>query len=515
MMQTYAEFRAGLTKEIWPAGEPKNLKPSHEKAFLSAMMDIQKWVPCVRQNKVSIYPFCDTYWENGKTAIELPNGVVSRIFTIANDEWRDKVIYQSSNWSEIECWAKNLFDCPTPLNTGLPKLKTGIFYAEKSTDSVVGRARIGIWAINRRRLYLAPWVQSNEKVIVEWEEFKSAWEDNDAVDTKWWTQDFQEAIKLFVLERHEFFFGDKKESFALKADYAEKLADLMYWCREKTRQQEQDACPDFILTSAQVADDAIPAAADTTYTHALISDWGVLGQPLTDVAARIVELNPSILLTAGDNSYGGAPATLFASFGSLKVYPSFGNHDFTDAPGGVDAEIALFPYIPEPKHYYSVVDGPIQYFLIGNEQSEPDNQYVDANTSTENSIAGGWLQAMLALSTAKWKIVVAPANPYTSDVNHSPGKKWARWPFKLWGADAVLTGDGHVFEDIEKDGLRYIECGLGGNSIRTFGAATDATILKQWNSDYGFLKMVATCSTYTVTLVDRNGNEIYSAELTK
>jgi hypothetical protein len=78
-----------------------------------------------------------------------------------------------------------------------------------------------------------------------------------------------------------------------------------------------------------------------------------------------------------------------------------------------------------------------------------------------------------------------------------------------------IGGHAHNAEEIRVSDFPYITCGLGGASIRNFGAATDGTIVNQYNSDFSFLKLRATCSSFKAILTDRTGAEVYTTELTK
>lgn len=517
-MQTFLQLKTKLRSIIWPASEAKNLRVPHDAFFVQAMIDLQTNVDCLQDNNTSLFPACSLYWENAKTVVlDAPKGVFKRVFTIANDNWRDKVQYWSTNWTEIEGWANWLYAAITPTNAGLPKLQQGFYYAEKAVDSTIGRARVGSWAINRKKLYVAPWIQSNETLVVEWDGVKSEWLDTDGVDTTDWTPDVEDAIALYVRSRHELHFGDPKLSRLFAAEYASSLSDIMLYCRNMTRQQENliPSRPRFV-SQTEVDDDVAPTAA-TSFTVALLGDWGRDSADLAGVVSSMKALSPGRIFTLGDNVYdqGTAPFTTYFSDYITDdqltnlFWPSWGNHDYDY---GINLLTAFFT-LKNNERYYTVVYGPVQYFILSTDPREMDGGYVNLVTSTETSIMGEWLKLQLAMSTAKWKVVIGHHSPYTSDVNNTPGNKWMRWPFKAWGADIYLGAHGHNFEDIIVDDFRYIVCGLGGHSIRAFGAATTG-VQRQYNSDYAFLKLTATCDELDVTLIDKQGTEIYGVALT-
>lgn len=256
-MSLFSAFIATLRADIWPAGEPSNLRTAHTGYIKAAMTDLQKWIPELAVQNVSQYARCDRFWEDAKSVIEVPNGVIKRVFAIVNEDWRDKVFYDSSNFLDVERWAKRLIDADTPENTGLPALTRGFLYDESAVDSDIGRARAGAWAVHMRKLYIVPWLQSNEILVIEWQGVKTTWADADVVDDDLWTVDVMEAIKYYVLWQHELFFGDPGLARNWMQMHNERRGDLMVTFRERTKQQEAQPIPESIthLTTEETEDD--------------------------------------------------------------------------------------------------------------------------------------------------------------------------------------------------------------------------------------------------------------------
>lgn len=99
------------------------------------------------------------------------------------------------------------------------------------------------------------------------------------------------------------------------------------------------------------------------------------------------------------------------------------------------------------------VRGPVHLFSLGNEVLEP--------TASRDGAAAQWLRKSLAASHAPWKIVYLQEAPYSSGPDGSA--RAPRWPFKEWGADAVMSGrDGH-YERLEVDGMTFFVNGPGGS----------------------------------------------------
>jgi hypothetical protein len=202
------------------------------------------------------------------------------------------------------------------------------------------------------------------------------------------------------------------------------------------------------------------SAGGTGVRFAAIGDYGTAGdilQSLIDgepeVAALVKSWNPEFIITLGDNNYpDGAASTIDANIGQFyasfigsytgafgpgaaanRFWPSPGNHDWNTP--------TLKPYLdyftlPNNERYYDVELGPVHLFAMDSDPAEPDGT---SATSTQAQ----WLQARLQASTACYDLVYFHHPPYNSGSHHG-SSTGMRWPFKAWGADAVLAGHEHV-----------------------------------------------------------------------
>ena len=235
--QTWADFKAELRALVWPyPGEADNLVSAHNAYFVEGMVDIQTWVEQLQAHNIDVYPFCSTFFECAKTLITAPKGKLTRVYTITNEDWCNKVDYISATWREVESWANEITEYTAPV--GVP-VQQGVYVAESTTDNTcgTGRARRGLWAIRNNRLLLAPYIQSNESVVVEWDGVKNTYLDGDMIDLEFWGSSEKSLVRLFVQYKHELFFGDPALAKALKQEYAEAVSDTMWEWRENTRQQ--------------------------------------------------------------------------------------------------------------------------------------------------------------------------------------------------------------------------------------------------------------------------------------
>lgn len=524
-MQTFGQLKTKIKTRLWPSGEAKSLVVPHDAAFQQAMLDLQKWVPCLKQFNVSTWESATRNWENGKTVVTAPFGQIRRVYTVAGgtDRWRDKVFYRSSTFEEIECWARLLYDAVTPVNAGKAPLEFGFKWEEEASDSTVGRARVGIWAVHRKRLYIAPWLQSNELLVVEWDGEKIEWLDSDGVDPTYWRPDTEYAIECFVGYRHELRYGDRSLAGDLWEQYKSTRADIMHWCRENTRMIGSHLCnadgggdnlalvgpPD---GSDNTEDDDDPTEDTTEEDNVLFDFVGDVedteeGEPL---AAAIQSDNPELLILGGDIGYAadnGGYAAALAPFGWAKtagiILPAIGNHEYDD-----DADLSnYFDFFANElagrnnQRYYEFSHGPLHGFVENRNAQEPDGKDND-------SIQAEWLLAKATLSPARWKFAFGHQPPFSSGTVHGSDPDLQR-PYAAAGIQVVFSAHEHHFEHLLIGGVHYINCGLGGRSLYPFGTPIAGSLFR-YNTTEARVRVRLDCDQCVIELVTTVGDIVYS-----
>jgi hypothetical protein len=138
--------------------------------------------------------------------------------------------------------------------------------------------------------------------------------------------------------------------------------------------------------------------------------------------------------------------------------------------------------LPHNERYYDFVWGDVHFFAIDSDTDEPDGV-------SENSVQGQWLQNALSTSISTWRIVYFHHAAYSSSSNHG-SQEYMQWPFKDWGATAVLAGHDHTYERLIVDDLLYFVNGLGGKSKYEFGPPIPGSIVR-YNEKYGAMLMIA------------------------
>jgi len=260
-----------------------------------------------------------------------------------------------------------------------------------------------------------------------------------------------------------------------------------------------------------------------TVRFAVIGDYGTSDHIERAVAQMVESWKPEFIATVGDNNYEiGEAETIDRNIGKFfhayispykgnygtgaatnRFFPIIGHRDW-DSPNGLQPYLDYFT-LPGNERYYDVVWGPVHLFMLDTDEREPDG-------ATATSVQGRWLERKLAESKAPWKLVFAHHAPYSS--GRVPDFQHMRWPFKAWGADAVLSGYYHVYERLFVGDLPYFVNGLGGAFISGFGE-TDINSRFRYDENNGALLVDAGDAQITFRFVNRDGRIVDEYVLVK
>lgn len=209
----------------------------------------------------------ELYYAAGDSVVSEPTpGTVTNVSatgaaaSTSGGDWCDEIVYRQVEPCEIHNYLRASARCgycqpfsdyfaipralcgnkgtvPTPTDEGvnpdLPPLPLGYHYPQESTDASTGRAQYGIWAIEGGRVYVAPWIESTETVVVKWEGIKRDWVDGDLVDDD---PGLMRAVESFLRWEHaRDWDSDINKAQIYEVEYRKALAELMYDCAEESR----------------------------------------------------------------------------------------------------------------------------------------------------------------------------------------------------------------------------------------------------------------------------------------
>jgi len=249
------------------------------------------------------------------------------------------------------------------------------------------------------------------------------------------------------------------------------------------------------------------------FVFAVIGDYGDDDDDTRAVADMIKGWDPDFIITVGDNDYSDgafrgtfeglelAVGQYFHDFignyqgasgpGSdqNRFFPTPGDHDWGDTcddPTGLDDYLRYFTLPddgPGGERYYEFQHETIHFFSIHSlDGCEPDGV-------TEDSPQADWVRQTALASDAPLKIAYFHNPPYSSGANHVGDGEHMRWPWRDWGFNLIFSGDDHIYERIERDGVTYIVCGLGGVDIHPLLDTPTQGSLVRFNGDHGAMRI--------------------------
>jgi hypothetical protein len=260
----------------------------------------------------------------------------------------------------------------------------------------------------------------------------------------------------------------------------------------------------------------------TPLRFAIVGDTQDRPEVNARVAAGMLAGDPAFALIVGDLVSAGWEKEQWTRdfFGSMRalwsrvpLFPALGNHD-RNARLYYDL-LAL----PAPYHRYAFRAGDADFFVLDTER--------DVGPGSEQY---RWLDAALAASRARWKIVAHHYPPYSSDLDDygtDLGDLSARRLAPLYDrhrVDVVFSGHIHSYERTHPlrgglvadrgDGTTYVVVGGGGGDLEQFLPDAPAFSAHR-RSDYHYGVVDVTADALRFTAYDLDGRPFDAFELTK
>lgn len=516
---TFAQLKERVLADAWPNGAPENLLDSLGTYVLNGLIEVQRSISCFCYRHTDVHESCQVFWNCGASVIAAPRGEILRVYTVDTGgdgkyTWCRPVPYRGVSLPEFRRWQAKWkskwqakwYDAPGT-TANLPQ---GFDMTAATSDASCGRALTGMYALesNTGRLYIGPWIQSTEAIVVEWTGIKRAWAAGDTVPED---EDFLRLMRLWV-ERE---FGRKWAASDLgirEAAWREALSDMLVTCKRESRLHGQPVTPEEMeaaewsaFVSSEVAAETVPAVAPAAKVS-IVGDTGTADVNATAVATRIATDNPDgLVILAGDVKYPPndaatalAPYDEYIAAGRIKA--ALGNHDLDD--GVLGADVRDLVQNPGNGRYFVVREGPVSFFVVDSgvntsgQLVEPDGSFVGSRQYND-------ILAQIVRDTNPWKIVVVHHSPYTSSAQYFPGLSLIRWVGDL-PVHAVISGHAHQYERLTLGGRAFITVGTGGGTLYDFRGSPYPGSQARVKA-FGSLLLEATCDALTLKFVDTSG----------
>ncbi len=176
MAQTFADFLENVESLVHPSGIARPLEYQFRLDVISALIRIQKFCKYYRTRNRDVTDFADTTFYCGASVVDMPRGNIQRVYTIITDTGCCPIL--ASHMSDWDEWLNKLqyrrqtYEEPTD-STGL-----AVPFRHPTEDNDKDcRANYGYWSHKYNKIYLAPWIDSDESVVVEWHGIRRKYED--------------------------------------------------------------------------------------------------------------------------------------------------------------------------------------------------------------------------------------------------------------------------------------------------------------------------------------------------
>lgn len=524
----YSEFEERVKAIVFPDGEAENLSITHTGYIKDALINLQTFVPCLKDNHVDFYGKEDFQdWCNASMGY-ISRGEVHAVYAFKPGKRCRKLFYDQKSMSFIDSWMQRqrCVVCPDSEDedniTRSPAcniLSDADLYCddnEEESDCLFkgGRRFYGIGPNNK--LFLAPRFPCGYKIAVHWAGIKRDWQDADPLPDD---MDLIMAVSRYVMAQRALFLDRDMPLYdrimhPRNGEFTVARADMIHRCtRERRIMNRHESLDGFDVINPFIYD-ALPEDEDD---FAYIADWGMVGVNSAAVEDIVEAWGPEFIVTGGDNKYSATMATVLASlpfYNSLitdeQFFPAIGNHDLSDG-GGLADFLATFDYIDyNSTRNYSIRKRHVEFFFM---------ETHDTGTAPPSlSAQASWLASALAASDARFKVVITQDAPFTSNSNLSdyPGHTSSQLNYKALGADIVLSGDSHQYERLNVDDFPYIVAGISGATKEpNFHATPVDGSLVRYSAHYGAIHGKASANQLKLEFINTQNELVDSITLYK
>lgn len=293
----------------------------------------------------------------------------------------------------------------------------------------------------------------------------------------------------------------------------------------------------WLLTLFSFLTAVVLLAAPPSALHFLaVGDWGRDGQfgqrAVADAMVRTAATDGArFVISLGDNFYPDGVADTessqwVSSFEAIYTAPSLqvpwyvvlGNHDYhLSAQAQLDYTLHS-PRWKLPARYYQVsrridADTTVDFFFLDT------NPYIEGYRANPGKYRGildqdpsaqtRWLEAALARSTARWKIVCGHHPIISSSPKHGDTRELVSTILPLLqrhGVQVYLNGHEHDLQHLQAGGLNFFCSGAGSQTRPT---ARDARTLFSIGDTPGFAALALTRDELKVRFIDAEGKTLY------
>lgn len=244
---TFDIFVSNIAQTIFPEGESENLLRNHRQYIADALIDLQQKVPCLRTKHRDRHSMADTFLDCAASVLDAPRGFIGQIYAVTQDNCCAKRYFTPIDHDEMLQILADNQNCGTLVDPTYYYYIDGygyldypaygcLYYGDSSgaTDLSVRPTTGGSFvSMHNGLLYLFPWLQANEVLVVEWDGIKRSWKDTDEVT---WDREVQDAVEHFLASKTGYREDCDLQKVQVERGMYDELVRKQIWqCRKERR----------------------------------------------------------------------------------------------------------------------------------------------------------------------------------------------------------------------------------------------------------------------------------------
>lgn len=257
---TYDEFATRVRAVAFPEGEAENRVAVHDSYIKEALVNLQTFVPCLRDNNVNFYEKSDVQEWCNADFLTIPRGVIHAVYAFDPDRYCRRYFYDARTIDFINCWmeSQKCVTCETESEDNdiseNPNCNDLVYGNEPCEDETYAQNDENTCSFLNgpryyaksplQKLYLAPRFPCGYRIAVHWEGIKQSYDGTEPLPDD---EDLISAVAKYVLGQFAL-FADRDTTLYDRimdkrlGEFTTARADLIHRCTRERRIQARREC---------------------------------------------------------------------------------------------------------------------------------------------------------------------------------------------------------------------------------------------------------------------------------
>lgn len=260
-LTTYSAFETAVRALAFPEGEAEELVATHQAYIKEALINLQTYVPCLRDNNVDFYEKTDVQEWCNTDFTYINRGAVQAVYAFKPGRQCRRHFYDPKSAAFIDCWIEQqrCVTCSEPEDADISRTPwcntltpgdTACYedYTQGEDESDCAfRNGPRYYAVGPTwKLHLAPRFPCGYMIAVHWEGIKREYAANDPLPGD---EDLKNAVVKYVLGQTALFLDKDSNLYdrimhPRNGEFTLMRADMIHRCTKERRVQMRRECMD-------------------------------------------------------------------------------------------------------------------------------------------------------------------------------------------------------------------------------------------------------------------------------